>query len=128
MFGGESDKLKECNIKVRAATCGALWTALHSMLTVTIIMGVASFFPITYRHRFPTFLHHCLSIHLFIKYIHALYPFLVESVFAFSPLQIGRLLSRDSKKCMATVEVVYSSKVLAVDYDNICEYTGDVED
>lgn len=44
------------------------------------------------------------------------------------PLQVGRLLDRDSKSCKATVEVVYNSKVLTVDYDNLCEYTGDIED
>ena len=44
------------------------------------------------------------------------------------PLQVARLLERDSRKYKATVEVVYSSKVLTVDYDNICEYTGIVDD
>lgn len=47
---------------------------------------------------------------------------------AHRPLQIARLLERDSKNCKATVEMVYSSKILTVDYDNICEYTGDIDD
>lgn len=42
--------------------------------------------------------------------------------------QVGRLLERDSKNYKATVELVYSSKVLTVDYDDICEFTGDVDD
>ena len=43
-------------------------------------------------------------------------------------IQVGRLLERDSKNYKATVELVYSSAVLTVDYDDICEFTGDVED
>jgi hypothetical protein len=42
--------------------------------------------------------------------------------------QVGRLLDRDSKNYRATVELVYSSTILTVDYDYICEFTGDVED
>ena len=42
--------------------------------------------------------------------------------------QVGRLLERDSKNYRATVELVYSSTILTVDYDDICEFTGDVED
>jgi hypothetical protein len=43
-------------------------------------------------------------------------------------LQIGTLLDRDSKNCKATIEVVHSGKIVTVDYDNICEYTGDMDD
>lgn len=43
-------------------------------------------------------------------------------------MQVGRVLDRDSKKCKATVEVVYNRQVLNVDYDNICEYIGDIDD
>lgn len=43
-------------------------------------------------------------------------------------VQVGRVLDRDSKKCKATVEVVYNRQVLTVDYDNICEYIGDIDD
>lgn len=43
-------------------------------------------------------------------------------------VQVGRILDRDSKKCKATVEVVYNRQVLTVDYDNICEYIGDIDD
>ena len=49
-------------------------------------------------------------------------------LYIFSPLQIGRILERDSKNYKATVELIHDSKTLTVDYDDICEYTGDVED
>ena len=43
-------------------------------------------------------------------------------------LQVGRLLERDLRNYKATVELVYTSQVLTVDYDDICEFTGDVDD
>ena len=43
-------------------------------------------------------------------------------------LQIARMLERDTRKYKATVEVVTTSEVVTVDYDDLCEYTGDVED
>ena len=49
-------------------------------------------------------------------------------IVALFPVQIGRILERDSKNYKATIELVHSSKILTVDYDDICEYTGDVED
>ena len=38
------------------------------------------------------------------------------------------MLERDTKNYKATVEMVYTSQVLTVDYDDVCEYTGDIED
>lgn len=38
------------------------------------------------------------------------------------------MLERDTRKYKATVEVVTTSEVVTVDYDDLCEYTGDVED
>jgi len=43
-------------------------------------------------------------------------------------MQIARVLERDTKRYKATVEVVTTNEVVTVDYDDLCEYTGDVED
>ena len=48
------------------------------------------------------------------------------SFFAFP--QIAKLLERDSKKYRATVELLQTREILTMDYDDLCEYTGDVED
>ena len=42
--------------------------------------------------------------------------------------QLGRIVARDKSKYIATVQLILTEDVLALDYDNICEYVGVVPD
>jgi len=42
--------------------------------------------------------------------------------------EIGQIIGRDKVKYMATVQLYQSEDVLSLDYDNVCEYLGEVPD
>lgn len=42
--------------------------------------------------------------------------------------EIGQVIGRDKVKYMATVQLYQSEDVLSLDYDNVCEYLGEVPD
>jgi len=42
--------------------------------------------------------------------------------------EIGQIIGRDKVKYMATVQLYQSEDVLILDYDNVCEYLGEVPD
>ena len=43
-------------------------------------------------------------------------------------LQIATVLKRDSSACRVVVELNQSREILTLDYDDVCEYTGEIED
>jgi len=42
--------------------------------------------------------------------------------------QIGEILTRDRGKCMATVKLLQGQEIVKLDYDNVCEFMGEVMD
>ena len=43
-------------------------------------------------------------------------------------LQLARIVEQDRPKAKAVVELILTKEVLAVHFDDICEYVGDVEE
>ena len=41
---------------------------------------------------------------------------------------LGRIVARDKARYLATVQLIHTEDVLTLDYDNICEYVGNVPD
>ena len=41
---------------------------------------------------------------------------------------LGRIVARDKTRYLATVQLIHTEDVLTLDYDNICEYVGNVPD
>ena len=45
-----------------------------------------------------------------------------------SPFQLASIIQRDGSNCQALVRVTHSDDLLALEYDEICEYVGDITD
>jgi len=46
----------------------------------------------------------------------------------FITLQVASIIEQERSKARAIIEVIDSQEVLKVDFDDICEYTGHIED
>ncbi len=55
---------------------------------------------------------------------------LTSQEMSFSPqlLQIGTILKRDKANCKVAVELVQTREVVTLDYDDVCEYVGNIEE
>ena len=49
-------------------------------------------------------------------------------IVVFFLLQIAAVLDRDRSKYKVVVELIQTGEIVTLDYDDVCEYTGDTED